>query len=125
MQNEHSEYNKIVLDHYNNPRNYGQLKHATHSHENLNLVCGDELSVYINSKSGRIQEISFQARGCALMTASASVLFEEIRQKKPKISELEELDIETVEKLLRIQVPKNRTDCVRLPILTLKNALKN
>src|SRR3712207_3006001 len=78
MQDLHKE---IVLDHYRRPRNRGELAGADLEEHLLNPLCGDEVTVYANLREGRISEVSFTGRGCAISQASASMLTERLAGK--------------------------------------------
>src|SRR4051794_29935369 len=76
-------YSEIILDHYKQPRNTGKLDQPTHQAVEVNSFCGDAISVQLliaNYKpclpAGRLQEIKYQATGCAISVASASILSE-------------------------------------------------
>ncbi len=67
-------YQQIILEHYRNPRNYGEVPDATHQAEGYNPLCGDRLEVSLRVEDGRIAEIRFRGSGCAISQASASVM---------------------------------------------------
>jgi nitrogen fixation protein NifU and related proteins len=71
MQNLHKE---IVLDHYRRPRNKGEIPGADLEEHLLNPLCGDEVTVYARVENGRVAEVRFAGRGCAISQASASML---------------------------------------------------
>ncbi len=78
MQDLHKE---IVLDHYRRPRNRGELQDADLVEHLLNPLCGDEVTVYARLQDGRVVEVSFTGRGCAISLASASMLTERLAGK--------------------------------------------
>lgn len=82
-------YQQIVLEHYRNPRNYGELPEATHRAEGYNPLCGDRLEVTLRVQEGAIEEIRFRGSGCAISQASASVMTTLVRGKS--LAEAEEL----------------------------------
>ncbi len=123
MQNKSSEYNQIVLDHYRNPRNFGILeKPGTKVAFELNRLCGDEITVYLRFSSQNLLDLKYQARGCALSIAAASVL-SEIVKGKPLI-EIERLATKDIEKFLEIKVGHARQECVALALNTIKKTIK-
>ena len=68
-------YQKIIIEHSKAPRNFGALKHSTHSAEEYNPVCGDHLIVYLRVDANNlIKDISFQGDSCAIAKASASMM---------------------------------------------------
>ena len=68
-------YQEVILDHSRHPRHFGPLEHATHSGEGHNPLCGDRVKVYLAvDADGRIADIKFEGRGCAISQASASLM---------------------------------------------------
>ena len=67
-------YQNAVLKHYKNPQNYRTLHQANRQADELNPLCGDHIFVYLMIEKGEIKDISFQGTGCALATASASMM---------------------------------------------------
>jgi nitrogen fixation NifU-like protein len=72
-------YQEVILDHNRHPRNFGALEHANRLAEGYNPLCGDRVSVFLHIEDGRIQGISFQGSGCAISTASASLMTEALK----------------------------------------------
>ena len=70
-------YQEVILDHGKRPRNFGKLEDANrHAHGN-NPLCGDKVTVYLRvSGNGLIEDVRFEGRGCAISTASASMMTE-------------------------------------------------
>ena len=115
-------YQDLILDHYRNPRNQGELKNATHRGKALNPTCGDKLEMDIVVENGIITNIGFQGAGCAISQASASLLTEHIKGKKVK--EVLSLTPEDILSLLGVTLSPNRLKCGLLSLETLKKALK-
>src|ERR1700679_2527323 len=68
-------YQDVILDHSKHPRHFGRLAGATHTAEGFNPLCGDKVSVYLNGDgAGRIADIAFEGKGCAISQASASLM---------------------------------------------------
>jgi nitrogen fixation NifU-like protein len=74
-------YQNLIMDHQKRPRNFKVLEGATHQAEGHNPLCGDRVTVYLLVRDDRIQEVSFQGQGCAICTASASLMTEALRGK--------------------------------------------
>jgi nitrogen fixation NifU-like protein len=74
-------YGDMILDHNRRPRNFGPLAGATHSARGDNPLCGDRVTVYLRVEDGGIEEIKFEGTGCAISTASASMMTEALRGK--------------------------------------------
>ena len=74
-------YQEVILDHNRAPRNFGRMEPADHTAQGYNPLCGDRVQVYLKMDGDRIQEIAFDGSGCAISTASASVLTEILEGK--------------------------------------------
>ena len=72
-------YQKILLDHYKNPRNSRRPHRVTHSCEGYNPLCGDRIIVYLTVEGGIVADAAFEASACAVCTASASVMTEVVK----------------------------------------------
>lgn len=82
-------YQEVILDHSKKPRNFSVLKDYNRKADGHNPLCGDKLTLYLKLDGDVVSDLSFQGSGCAISTASASMLTEMIRGKK--ISEVESL----------------------------------
>jgi len=71
-------YQDLIIDHGTQPRNCRLMPHATCSAEGYNPLCGDTVHLYLNIDNGCIKEASFQGAGCAISTASASLMTEQL-----------------------------------------------
>jgi nitrogen fixation NifU-like protein len=69
-------YTDIILDHFRNPRNYGELDGAAVSVNHDNPVCGDKLTLYVNIEDGVLAALKYSGEGCAISQASASMMTE-------------------------------------------------
>jgi nitrogen fixation NifU-like protein len=73
-------YQEIILDHSRHPRHFGPLGAANHVAEGHNPLCGDRVKVYLQvDDQGRIADVSFEGRGCAISVASASLMTEMLK----------------------------------------------
>jgi nitrogen fixation NifU-like protein len=72
-------YQEVILDHTRRPRNFGTLANANRQAKGHNPLCGDQVSVYLHMEGDRIQDIAFQGSGCAISTASASLMTEALK----------------------------------------------
>ncbi len=71
-------YRDIILDHYRNPRHRGSLSSPTASHEGLNPLCGDEVTVDIAVRDGRIADVAYRGSGCSISQSAASMMTEAV-----------------------------------------------
>ena len=90
-------YQEVILDHANHPRNFGVLDHPTHTFREMNASCGDMVEFYLVVEDEKIQDVKWRGVGCAISTATASIVSEMIRG----------LSIEEVKKLEAIHVMEN------------------
>ena len=75
-------YEEVILDHNRDPRNYGQRPAgANHFAEGHNPLCGDHVAVHLQVDNGVISEVKFEGDGCAISTASASLMTEAVKGK--------------------------------------------
>ncbi len=74
-------YQEVILDHSKRPRNFRPLENANHHADGDNPLCGDKVTIYLRLVDDRILDISFQGSGCAISTASASILTETLKGK--------------------------------------------
>jgi nitrogen fixation NifU-like protein len=74
-------YRDVILDHNRRPRNFGDLSPADAVIEGFNPLCGDRLTLRLRLAADRIDEIRFEGAGCAISTASASLMTEAVKGK--------------------------------------------
>lgn len=81
MGNLSSLYQDTILDHNRSPRNYGRLKDANRKVEGHNPLCGDQLTLWLRIDGEQIQDAAFEASGCAISRASASIMTAAVKGK--------------------------------------------
>jgi nitrogen fixation NifU-like protein len=74
-------YQEVILDHYRQPRNCGVLDCPNREAEGHNPLCGDRVKVFLRIADGLVEDISFEGEGCAICTASCSLMTESVRGK--------------------------------------------
>jgi nitrogen fixation NifU-like protein len=74
-------YREVILDHNKSPRNFGRLVPADVEADGYNPLCGDRLHVSIKTDGDRIVDVKFEGAGCAISTASASMMTEAVKGK--------------------------------------------
>ena len=138
-------YQEIILDHYKRPRNFRALENATRKAEGYNPLCGDQVTVYVVMDGETVSDISFEGVGCAISTASASLMTEAIKGKTREEAEtllqrfhglvtssdgtpeatdgVSELDLGKLEALSGVRDYPVRIKCATLPWHALKAAL--
>ena len=132
-------YREVILDHYKNPRNRGELEPHTARVEGNNPLCGDEIQVDVRLKDGELEDVAFQGRGCSISQASASMMTEAIKSKPvDEVQDListfksmmhgDDVDVEELgdrEALEGVQKFPLRIKCALLAWTTLEEALRD
>ena len=107
-------YRQQILDHYKNPRNYGELEDPTYTHVGENPVCGDtiEMDVVLADDEEIIERVAFRGNGCAISQASASMLSEELAGKS--VEDLLAMDRDDIIDMLGVEISAMRVKCAVL-----------
>lgn len=74
-------YQELILDHYKRPRNRRKVEGAHHHAEGRNPLCGDHVTVSVSIDNGVVKDVAFEGGGCAISTASASMMTEALKGK--------------------------------------------
>lgn len=115
-------YKEIILDHYHHPRKSGKLASYTHSSHIDNPFCGDSIDAYLHVTDGKVIDAAFQASGCAISVASASLLFESLSGKT--VAQVQRISTEDMMALLHTrQLTPARLKCALLPLEAVHRAL--
>jgi nitrogen fixation NifU-like protein len=69
-------YRDIIIDHYRHPRHKGHLDSPTATHEGLNPLCGDEVTIEVTVRGGDLAEVAYTGSGCSISQSSASMMTE-------------------------------------------------
>lgn len=133
-------YQDVILDHGRRPRNFREPPDANRRAEGYNPLCGDKLTLYLKVEGDRVVDAAFKGSGCAISTASASILTETVKGKTRR--EVEELfekfhqlvtgkRVDSSEDLGKLEVFSGvseypvRVKCAALAWHTLRGALEN
>lgn len=116
-----SEVYENLLDHYENPRNFGTLEDANISHEEGNPSCGDVIRMDVKIEGNRIQDIRFSGKGCVISQAAASILTEEMRGKT--LEEVKTFSKEDMLAALGVDLSAMRLKCGLLALKVLKTGV--
>lgn len=111
-------YREEILEHWRNPQNYGEMKKPDFVIEQVNPLCGDEVTFYFKINKGKVFDVKFQGSGCAISVASASMLSEAIKGKK--VSSVKKITGQNVLKLIGGNVAPARLKCVFLSLEAIK-----
>jgi nitrogen fixation NifU-like protein len=74
-------YQSVILDHNKRPRNFGEPEGADRSADGDNPLCGDKITVHVGLEDGVVRDVGFVGEGCAISTASASLMTEAVKGK--------------------------------------------
>lgn len=134
-------YQEVIFDHNRNPRNYRVMDDANRTVEGFNPLCGDRLTLYLKIADGVIEDASFQGSGCAISTASVSLMTDIVKGRseaeaeklfdvfhKITTGEEEPVNLEELGKLAVLAGVREypaRVKCATLAWHTLVAALKN
>jgi nitrogen fixation protein NifU and related proteins len=133
-------YQEVIFDHYRKPRNCHAMAGANHHALGHNPLCGDQITVYLKVENDTIVDLSFEGSGCAISTASASLMTDALKGKK--VAEVEQLfegfhqmvteadgaphpELGKLEVLAGVREFPARVKCATLSWHTLLAALKN
>ena len=72
-------YQELIVDHSKQPRNFGPMEEPHYHADGFNPLCGDKIRLYLKVDDGVIDEVKFEGSGCAISTASASVMTEMLK----------------------------------------------
>jgi len=111
-------YQENILDYYRHPRNFGVLVNPDIVARDVNPACGDEVSMYLGIENGKVKDVRFSGKGCAISLAASSMLTERIVGRS--LDEIAQLKKEDVLELLAIPVSGMRMKCALLGFKVLK-----
>ncbi|HXW95592.1 MAG TPA: SUF system NifU family Fe-S cluster assembly protein [Nitrososphaerales archaeon] len=116
-------YRELILDYYRNPRNFGKLEEFDIDARDTNPLCGDEVEIQIKvGEGGKIEDIKFVGKGCAISQASASMLTELAKGKK--LDWVREVTKEDIFKMLgNPDLGPSRVKCALLGMKVLKTGV--
>ena len=113
-----SMFTEVIMDYYRNPRNRGQIADAGISAEDTNPLCGDVIQITATAENGKISDIKFDGKGCAISQAAASMLTEHMQGKS--VEDVKNINKEDMLKMLNIPISPVRLKCALLGLKVLK-----
>ncbi len=100
-------YREVILDHFKNSSHHGEIPDAQIKVNGANPLCGDEITFYMKLNHGRIEQVRFQGKGCAISQAAASMLAAQLEHHT--VAEATKV-IETMKALMQGQDPDSSVD---------------
>lgn len=111
-------YAEIILDYYRHPRNFGTVTQPDASAKDVNISCGDEVEIQMKVEDGKVSDIKFCGKGCAISQAATSMLTEFVHGKAVKDAAL--VKKEHVLEMLQIPISPMRLKCALLGLKVFK-----
>ena len=128
-------YREYLLDHYHNPKNKEVMKEFDINKRDINISCGDDVEMFIklneveyDRKNKKIKaddriikQVTFQGTGCVICMATASILTEELIDKK--ISDVKKMNTDELLDIIKLKLTPTRVKCAMLPLVTIKKGI--
>jgi nitrogen fixation NifU-like protein len=111
-------YKDIILDYYRNPRNFGDLPNPDVRAKDSNPLCGDIIEMQLKITDGKVEDVRFKGKGCAISQASASMLTEIVKGKT--LDEVKSMSKTDVLNLIGIDPGPTRIKCALLGLKVVK-----
>jgi nitrogen fixation protein NifU and related proteins len=114
-------YRDYILDHYKNPKNFGELPERDLEFHDKNPLCGDEMEVQIRVEDGKIADLKWHGQGCAISQAAASIASEELIGMS--VDDAARLDADWMLEQMGIEISATRRKCALLNLKVLRGAV--
>lgn len=114
---------EILLDHYRNPHNYGQIEGASEKLIEFNPVCGDTVQITVKIEGDVVSDIKFIGRGCSVSQGSASMLTDKV--KGMALEEIKKINEEDILNMLGMKLGPSREKCALLSLNALHKCIAN
>ncbi|MBI4095461.1 MAG: iron-sulfur cluster assembly scaffold protein [DPANN group archaeon] len=116
-------YAEEIIDRFKSPHNFGKIDKADAQAMDYNPACGDEVEIFLKVKDGKISDVRFAGRGCAISQAASDILCDCAKTKT--VAELKNMRDEDMINLLGVKITGTRLKCALLGLWALRGALKN
>ena len=114
-------YRDYILDHYKNPKNFGELPEHDLEFYDKNPLCGDEMELQIRIEDGKIADLKWHGQGCAISQAAASIASEELIGMD--VEDAAKLDADWMLEQMGIDISATRRKCALLNLKVLRGAV--
>ncbi|MAF51293.1 MAG: SUF system NifU family Fe-S cluster assembly protein [Nanoarchaeota archaeon] len=115
-------YKENILDHFKNPRNFGEIVEAEIEHSELNSVCGDMIKLFVKLGDDKVVDVKFKGNGCAISMASTSMLTQKLKGKT--LEEIKKITKEDIFEMLGVKLGVVRQKCGLLCLNILNKGVK-
>ena len=115
-------YSEIILEHFRNPRNYGNLPSPDITYESVNPLCGDRIRIELQLSDGIVKAARFKGDGCAISLAAASILTDLI--VGADVTEGDVIATDTLLSSLQSDIRPARIKCALLPLEAVRSGIK-
>ena len=114
-------YRDYILEHYKNPKNFGEMPEHDLDFYDKNPLCGDEMEVQIRVEDGKIADLKWHGQGCAISQAAASIASEELIGMD--VEDAANLDADWMLEQMGIDISATRRKCALLNLKVLRGAV--
>lgn len=114
---------EILLDHYRNPHNYGQVEDPSAKILEFNPVCGDTVQMTVKIEDGKVADAKFIGRGCSISQGTASMLTDHV--KGMSVEDVKKIKQEDILNMLGLTLGPSREKCALLSLNTLHKCIKD
>ncbi|MDO8642608.1 MAG: iron-sulfur cluster assembly scaffold protein [Candidatus Woesearchaeota archaeon] len=115
-------YQEHIIDLFKHPHNFGMLQEATHCHTENNPLCGDEVTMQVVMKNEKIENVRFTGHGCAISTASASLVTDKVKGMSK--TDVVKMTTGDVLEMLMIPIGPVRLKCALLALETIQKTVQ-
>jgi nitrogen fixation NifU-like protein len=111
-------YRDLILDHYRNPHNFGEMSNPDVRVKDSNPLCGDVIEMQLKIGNHTLEDVKFRGSGCAISQASASMLTDAVKGKT--LEEVKQMNKKTILDLMGIELGPTRIKCALLSLKVIK-----
>lgn len=116
-------YKELLLDHYKNPRQKGEVANFTFKISEANPLCGDVIQITGLVEQRVLKQVAFLGQGCVISQATTSILLE--KYLGCLVDNILACEVQNLLDLIQMQLGPNRLKCALLPLAALQNGLKS
>jgi len=122
MDDEQQLFLEEVMENYKNPRNKGEMKNYTFKQHQKNISCGDVFDLFVKIENNKIVDVKYSGEGCAISTASFSMLSQELIQMS--VDDAKKINKDFILDMLGIKISAGKMNCAMLSLEALENGLE-